>query len=290
MAKHYRNKENFIFDTIIYLLVLLVLAVCLVPFIYILSASLSASKPLTNGEVFLLPKGFNFNAYIRIFQYPNFLRAYGNTFIYTIGGTMIAMVMTCLMAFPLAHSKLRGHSFFMKLVIVTMFFSGGLIPKYLLMNSLKLVGTRWAILLPTAINTFNLIVLINFFKTIPLELEEAALIDGMGYFGILRNIFIPLSVPALATITLYYAVYFWNDWFNALIYLKSEQYPVMMILRNLVNGTMQMDSGNTATERSTVSIALKSAVIITSSVPIVVLYPFLSKYFVKGLTIGGVKG
>jgi putative aldouronate transport system permease protein len=290
MAKHYRNKENFIFDTIIYLLVLLVLAVCLIPFIYILSASLSASKPLTNGEVFLLPKGFNFNAYIRIFQYPNFLRAYGNTFIYTIGGTMIAMVMTCLMAFPLAHSKLRGHSFFMKLVIVTMFFSGGLIPKYLLMNSLKLVGTRWAILLPTAINTFNLIVLINFFKTIPLELEEAALIDGMGYFGILRNIFIPLSVPALATITLYYAVYFWNDWFNALIYLKSEQYPVMMILRNLVNGTMQMDSGNTATERSTVSIALKSAVIITSSVPIVVLYPFLSKYFVKGLTIGGVKG
>ena len=112
----------------------------------------------------------------------------------------------------------------------------------------------------------------------------------MGYFGIMRNIFIPLSIPALATITLYYAVYFWNDWFNALIYLKSEQYPVMMILRNLVNSTMQMDSGNTATERSTVSIALKSAVIITSLVPIVVLYPFLSKYFVKGLTIGGVKG
>ena len=290
MAKHYRNKENFIFDTIVYLLVLLVLAVCLIPFIYILSASFSGSKPLTNGEVFLLPKEFNFNAYIRIFQYPNFLRAYGNTFIYTIGGTGIAMVMTCLMAFPLAHSKLKGHTFFMKLVVVTMFFSGGLIPKYLLMNSLKLVGTRWSIVLPMAINTFNLIVLINFFKTIPTELEEAALIDGMGYFGIMRNVFIPLSVPALATITLYYAVYFWNDWFNALIYLKSEQYPVMMILRNLVNGTMQMDSGNTATERSTVSIALKSAVIITSSVPIVVLYPFLSKYFVKGLTIGGVKG
>ena len=290
MAKHYRNKENFIFDTIVYLLVFLVLAVCLIPFIYILSASFSGSKPLTNGEVFLLPKEFNFNAYIRIFQYPNFLRAYGNTFIHTIGGTGIAMVMTCLMAFPLAHSKLKGHTFFMKLVVVTMFFSGGLIPKYLLMNSLKLVGTRWSIVLPMAINTFNLIVLINFFKTIPTELEEAALIDGMGYFGIMRNVFIPLSVPALATITLYYAVYFWNDWFNALIYLKSEQYPVMMILRNLVNGTMQMDSGNTATERSTVSIALKSAVIITSSVPIVVLYPFLSKYFVKGLTIGGVKG
>ena len=290
MAKYYRNKENFIFDTIVTLLVLLVLAICLVPFIYILSASLSGSKPLTNGEVFLWPKEFNINAYIKIFQYPNFLRSYGNTIFYTVAGTGISMVMTCLMAYPLAHSKLKGHAFFMKMVIITMFFSGGLVPKYLLMNSLKLVGTRWSIVLPMAINTFNLIVLINFFKTIPHELEEAALIDGMGYFGIMRNIFIPLSIPALATICLYYAVYYWNDWFNALIYLKSEQYPVMMILRNLVNGTMQMDTGSTATERDTVSIALKSAVIITSSVPIIVLYPFLSKYFVKGLTIGGVKG
>ena len=290
MAKYYRNKENFIFDTIVTLLVLLVLAICLIPFIYILSASLSGSKPLTNGEVFLWPKEFNINAYIKIFQYPNFLRSYGNTIFYTVAGTGISMVMTCLMAYPLAHTRLKGHAFFMKMVIITMFFSGGLVPKYLLMNSLHLVGTRWSIVLPMAINTFNLIVLINFFKTIPHELEEAALIDGMGYFGIMRNIFIPLSIPALATICLYYAVYYWNDWFNALIYLKSEQYPVMMILRNLVNGTMQMDTGSTATERDTVSIALKSAVIITSSVPIIVLYPFLSKYFVKGLTIGGVKG
>ena len=290
MAKYYRNKENFIFDTIVTLLVIFVLAVCLIPFLYILSASLSGAKPLTNGEVFLWPKEFTFNAYVKIIQYPNFLRAYGNTIFYTVSGTAICMVMTCLMAFPLAHSKLKGHAFFMKMVIITMFFAGGLVPKYLLMNTLKLVGTRWSIVLPMAINTFNLIVLINFFKTIPHELEEAALIDGMGYFGIMRNIFIPLSVPALATITLYYAVYFWNDWFNALIYLKSEQYPVMMILRNLVNGTMQMETGSAVTERDTVSIALKSAVIITSSVPIIVLYPFLSKYFVKGLTIGGVKG
>ena len=290
MAKYYRNKENIVFDAVVTILVVLVLVICLVPFIYVLSASFSGPKPLTNGEVFLFPKDFTLNAYVKIFQYPNFLHSYGNTIFYTVAGTAICLVMTILMAFPLAHSKLRGHAFFMKLVIITMFFSGGMIPKFLLVNNLKLTNTVWAILLPSAINTFNLIVLINFFKTIPTELEEAALIDGMGYFGIMRHIFIPLSIPALATITLYYAVYFWNDWFNALIYLKSEQYPVMMILRNLVNGAMQMDTGNTATERSTVSIALKSAVIITSSVPIIVLYPFLSKYFVKGLTIGGVKG
>ena len=290
MAKYYRNKENIIFDTVVFLLVVLVLVICLVPFMYVLSASFSGPKPLTNGEVFLFPKDFTFNAYVKIIQYPNFLHAYGNTIFYTVAGTAICLVMTCLMAFPLAHSKLKGHGFFMKLVVITMFFAGGLIPKFLLVNSLKLTNTVWAILLPNAINTFNLIVLINFFKTIPNELEEAALIDGMGYFGIMRNIFIPLSIPALATITLYYAVFFWNDWFNALIYMKSDGYPVMMILRNLVVGTMQLDVSNAGGEGDTVSIAMKCAVIVTSSVPIIVLYPFLSKYFVKGLTVGGVKG
>jgi putative aldouronate transport system permease protein len=215
---------------------------------------------------------------------------FGNSVLYTVGGALIGTILTVLAGYAASRRELPFRRAILFFFVIPTLVSAGIVPTYIVVQQLGLLDTRWAILLPTAINTFNLIVLINFFKTIPLELEEAALIDGMGYFGILRNIFIPLSVPALATITLYYAVYFWNDWFNALIYLKSEQYPVMMILRNLVNGTMQMDSGNTATERSTVSIALKSAVIITSSVPIVVLYPFLSKYFVKGLTIGGVKG
>jgi len=268
----------------------LVLVICLVPFMYVLSASFSGPKPLTNGEVFLFPKDFTLNAYVKIFEYPNFLRSYGNTILYTVAGTALCLVMTILMAFPLAHSKLKGHTFFMKMVVITMFFSGGLIPKFLLVNSLKLTDTIWAILLPSAINTFNLIVLINFFKTIPRELEEAAQIDGMGYFGIMREIFLPLSIPALATITLYYAVYFWNDWFNALIYVKSAKYPVMMILRNLVAGTTQMDVGSVGSDGDTISTAMKCAVIVTSSVPIIVLYPFLSKYFVKGLTLGSVKG
>ena len=290
MAKYYRSKSNIIFDTVVILLVVLVLVICIVPFMYVLSASLSGPKPLTNGEVFLFPKDFTLNAYVKIFQYPNFLKYYGNTIFYTVAGTAICLVMTILMAFPLAHTKLKGHTFFMKLVIITMFFSGGLIPKFLLVNSLKLTNTVWAILLPSAINTFNLIVLINFFKTVPRELEEAALVDGMGYFGIMKDIFLPLSIPAIATITLYYAVFFWNDWFNALIYVKSDHYPVMMILRNLVAGVTQMDVGAVGGDGDTISTAMKCAVIVTSSVPIIVLYPFLSKYFVKGLTIGGVKG
>ena len=136
MAKYYRSKENLIFDTVVVLLVVLVLVVCLVPFMYVLSASFSGPKPLTNGEVFLFPKDFTLNAYVKIFQYPNFLRSYGNTIFYTVAGTALCLVMTILMAFPLAHSKLKGHTFFMKLVVITMFFSVGMIHKFLLVNSL----------------------------------------------------------------------------------------------------------------------------------------------------------
>lgn len=212
------------------------------------------------------------------------------TFLYAVGGTAIALIMTSLMAYPLSKTFLWGNKFFTKMVVVTMFFSGGLIPNYLLLNSLHLVGTRAAMLMPFAINSFNLIILINFFRSIPNEIEEAALIDGLGYFGILRRIVLPLSTAAIATIGLYYAVFFWNDWFNSLIYLKSDQYPVMMFLRNIVNGTMVIGTGSGSAEKTTIAISVKSAVIITSTVPIIVIYPFLQKFFVKGLTIGGVKG
>ena len=178
----------------------------------------------------------------------------------------------------------------MKIVVFSMFFSGGLIPTYLLISSLSLVGTRWAMLLPFAINPFNLIILINFFRSLPGEIEEAALIDGLGYFGILRQIILPLSTASLATIGLYYAVFFWNDWFNSLIYLNKEQYPVMLFLRNIVNGTAMVGDGAGSADKSSLGIAIKSAVIIVSTLPIIILYPFLQKYFVKGLTVGGVKG
>lgn len=172
-----------------------------------------------------------------------------------------------------------------------MFFSGGLIPNYLLISALHLTGTRLAILIPFAINQFNLIILINFFKGLPSEIEDAALIDGIDYIKILPLIILPLSTAAIATIGLYYAVFFWNDWFNGLIYLNSAQYPVMLFLRNIVNGTMVIgESSSASTDTATLSISIKSAVIITSTLPIIVLYPFLQRYFVKGLTVGSVKG
>ena len=265
MSKYYKTKENVVFDTIVNLVMIFTLLVCFLPFVYMAALSFSSSKAIINNQVLFWPVGFNLDAYKQIFTYPNFFQAYGNTFIYTIGGTTIAMLMTIMFAYPLSNN-------------------------YLLVSSLHLTGTRWAMLLPFCISQFNLIIMINSFKSLPHELEEAALIDGLGYWGILRRIIVPLSTAAIATVGLYYAVFFWNDWFNSLIYLNKEQYPVMLFLRNIVNGTAMVGDGAGSADKSSLGIAIKSAVIIVSTLPIIILYPFLQKYFVKGLTVGGVKG
>lgn len=288
--KKYRTVGNCFMDIIIYLVMVFVLLACLIPFIYMISVSLSDSKAIINNKVSLIPIGVNFEAYKQIFTYPNFFRAYGNTIFYTITGTIISLLMTTLFAYPLSKPNLKGQKFAMKIVVFSMFFSGGLIPNYLLISNLGLTGTRFAMLLPFAINQFNLIILINFFKSIPLELEEAAFIDGLGYFGVLKKIVVPLSKAALATVGLYTAVFFWNDWFNGLIYLNTKQYPVMLFLRNIVNGTSMVGDAAGSADKATIAISIKSAVIITSTLPIIILYPFLQKYFVKGLTVGSVKG
>mgnify|MGYP002521600831 FL=1 len=285
------STSSKILNVIIYAVMVFSLLICIIPFIYMVSLSLSSPKAIINNQVRLIPKGINFEAYKQIFTYPNFFRAYGNTIFYTIAGTFIALCMTILFAYPLSKTYLKGQRILMKMVIFSMYFAGGLIPNYLLISSLHLTGTRFAMLIPFAINQFNLIIMVNFFKALPQEIEEAALIDGIGYFSILPRIILPLSTAAIATVGLYYAVFFWNDWFNGLIYLNTKQYPVMLFLRNIVNGTMVLgDSSSASTDTATLSISIKSAVIITSTLPIIVLYPFLQKYFVKGLTVGSVKG
>lgn len=285
------SASSKVLNVIIYTVMVFSLLICIIPFIYMMSLSLSSPKAIINNQVRLIPKGINFEAYKQIFTYPNFFRAYGNTIFYTIAGTFIALCMTILFAYPLSKTYLKGQKILMKMVIFSMYFAGGLIPNYLLISSLHLTGTRFAMLIPFAINQFNLIIMVNFFKALPQEIEEAALIDGIGYFSILPRIILPLSTAAIATVGLYYAVFFWNDWFNGLIYLNTKQYPVMLFLRNIVNGTMVLgDSSSASTDTATLSISIKSAVIITSTLPIIVLYPFLQKYFVKGLTVGSVKG
>ncbi|HKM08016.1 MAG TPA: carbohydrate ABC transporter permease [Sphaerochaeta sp.] len=288
--RQYKTRSNFLFNLFVNLVMLTSLLLCLIPFVYMVALSLSSPKAIINNEVFLWPKGFNIKAYVQIFSYPNFFHAYGNTILYTFGGTAISLCMMTLFAYPLSKRRLRGQKALMKLVIFSMFFTGGLIPNYLLVSSLHLVNTRWAMLLPFAINQFNLILLINFFRTIPNDLEEAAIIDGLDYFGILLRIVLPLSGAALATVGLYTAVFFWNDWFNGLIYLKSSQFPVMLFLRNIVTGTSMVGDAAGSGDKTSIAISIKGAVIITSTLPIIVLYPFLQRYFVKGIMIGAVKG
>ena len=278
------------FDAIIYIVIILALMIWIIPFVYMIALSFSSAKAIINNQVSFWPVDFTADAYRQVFAYPNFYQAYGNTFFYTSFGTMIALIMTILFAYPLSKTFLRGQRAAMKIVVFSMFFSGGLIPTYLLISSLSLVGTRWAMLLPFAINPFNLIILINFFRSLPGEIEEAALIDGLGYFGILRQIILPLSTASLATIGLYYAVFFWNDWFNGLIYLNSRQYPVMLFLRNIVIGTSMVGDGAGSADRSSIAISIKSAVIIISTLPIIILYPILQRFFIAGLTVGSVKG
>ena len=289
--REYKTLGNIIYKAVIYLFMLLVLIVCLVPFLYIISVSLSDSVAVVNGEVFIHPVGFSLEAFEQIFAYPNFFRAYGNTIFYTIAGTLISLVMMTLFAYPLSKTFLKGQKIVMKFVIFSMFFSGGMIPNYLLISSLHMVNTRFAILIPFAVNQFNLILLINFFKSIPNDIEEAAIIDGLSYTGVLLKIVLPLSGAGIATISLYTAVFFWNDWFNSLIYLKSSQYPVMLYLRNIVNGTTQIaGSSGTSSDTASLSMSIKCAVILVSTLPIIMVYPFLQKYFVKGVMVGSVKG
>ena len=290
--KEYYTRSSVAFKVVVYFILLVAFIVCLIPFLYIIAISFSSSSAIVNGEVFLYPKGFNVESFKQIFNYPNFFRAYGNTILYTVVGTLFALVMMTLFAYPLSKPFLKGHKVIMKLVVFSMFFSGGLIPNYLLISSLHLVNTRWAILIPFCINQFNLILLINFFKSIPKDIEEAAIIDGLNYGGILTRIVLPLSGAGIATISLYTAVFFWNDWFNSLIYLKSTQFPVMLYLRNIVNGTTQMGgaSGGSSADTASLSMSIKAAVIIVSTLPIILVYPFLQRYFVKGVMVGSVKG
>jgi putative aldouronate transport system permease protein len=290
--KTYKTAGNITFLTCVNILMVLVILVCLVPFLYIIAVSFSSSSAILNGEVFVWPKGFNVAAYRQIFSYPNFFHAYGNTIIYTVFGTLNALIMTTLFAYPLSKVWLKGTKTIMKFVVFSMFFSGGLIPNYLLISNLHLTNTRLAILIPFCINQFNLILLINFFKTIPNDIEEAAIIDGLNYGGILTRIVLPLSGAGIATIGLYTAVFFWNDWFNSLIYLRSTQFPVMLFLRNIVNGTTMLggDGAMASADKGTLSMSIKGAVILVSTLPIIMVYPFVQRFFVKGVMVGSVKG
>lgn len=273
---------------------LLVLIATLYPFIYMLSVSLSDNIYVIQNKVKLFPKGFNLNTYKVVFRDDRILQAYLNTILYVVLGTTISLSVTCAAAYALSKkNRLIFHSFFNMMIIITMFFSGGMIPTYLTVKALGLYNTIWAVVLPSAVSAWNLIVMKSFFANFPVEIEESGVIDGLNDIGILWYLVLPLSKAVLATIGLFYAVGQWNAFFGPFIYLKDQsKYPLQIILRDIVllGSSFDLQVAGGSGDQLIIEESLKYATIIVSVAPIIAVYPFLQKYFVKGVLIGSIKG
>ena len=285
-----------IFDVLNYLIVTLIAVSTLFPFIYIISASFATEYEITTRPMFIIPQDVTVNAYEFIFSSNKILRGFRNSIFITVCGTAINLFFTVTMAYALSKKRLRGRNVFLNMVIISMFFSGGMIPGYVIIaNVLNLKNTFWAVLLPGAISSYNLMIVKNFFQGIPQELEESAAIDGSTDLGILWKIVLPLSLPVLATFGLFYAVGHWNAYFGAMIYMTGakEKWPLQVLLRELIilaNGSAG-DMNNLDPEFvKPPEQSIKMAVIVVSTVPIMCVYPFLQKYFVKGVMVGALKG
>ncbi|GBG05586.1 carbohydrate ABC transporter permease [Paenibacillus agaridevorans] len=286
--------EDRIFINVSRILVIFVVIFTLYPFIYVLSSSLSDPTAVMKNQIFLWPIGFSLEAYKTILGYGELRMGYVNTVFYTVTGTAINMLLTSLMAYPLSRRNLVFRKSFMIMITFTLVFSGGLIPTFLIVKSLGMLNTYWALLIPGAISTWNVILMKTFFENLPKELEEAATIDGASAMSILFRIILPLSKPAFVTISLFYAVGHWNSYFPAMIYLQSESlYPVQLFLRKIVllGQTADITGGSDmGTETILMAESLKYATIIIVALPIILVYPFIQKYFAKGAMIGSLKG
>ena len=285
-SKSYRVFQ--VFNTV---LMILILFITLYPFVYLVAQSFSSDAAVSAGQVTFFPVDFTLDTYKYLLKDDSFFKYYGNTILYTVVGTLISVIGTALLAYPLSKPRLRLNKFFTPFVVFTMYFTGGIIPNYILVTQwLGLQDSMLAIILPGAISTFNLLVMKSFFAGLPEELEEAASIDGMGVYGIFVKIILPLSKPILATMALFYMVGMWNEWFAPMMYLDSrDKWPIALWVRQLVEGANNTEIGSSA-EASSVQATLKSATMVLTSIPIICVYPFVQKYFVQGMTIGAVKG
>jgi putative aldouronate transport system permease protein len=272
-----------------------VVIVTLYPFANIVARSFSDNAEITAGRVNVLPRGFNLTAYELIVSDSMFWINYRNTVVYTVVATLISIVLTTCYAYVLSKHHLKGRGLLIGIAVFTMFFTGGLIPNYVLVSSLGLRNTLWAIVLPNAINVFNLLVMKAFFESLPVELEEAAAVDGLNTYGILLRIVLPLSKAVVATMVLFYAVSFWNSWFAAFLYMdRLDLFPVTVYLRNLIAGATDATStaGGLGSGSDIVQSAatIQAVTIVLTVVPILLVYPFIQRYFVSGVMIGAVKG
>lgn len=286
-----------IFGAVVFVIVTLLMLIVLYPLVYVLSCSVSSPTAVGAGEVVLLPKGFTLMGYKRVFQEPDILLGYKNTLFYTLIGTAINLFVTVPAGYMLSKKEVPGRNLFMFLFMFTMYFSGGMIPSFLLVKSLHLYDTRAVLVILGAFSTYNCIICRTFFAALPHELEEAAAIDGCSTVRTFVQIVLPLSQALLGVMVLYFAVGHWNSYFNAMIYVNNEKYkPLQLILRRILileqaSANMMEGGGDEyAAEQFKLKELIKYSVIVVSSLPVLVLYPFLQKYFAQGVMIGSIKG
>ncbi|MDN4525025.1 carbohydrate ABC transporter permease [Fictibacillus fluitans] len=281
-----------VFKVLNVIILLLIVYITLFPFLNVVAQSFSGEAQINAGKVNLIPQGFNLETYETVLTDKTFWNSYKNTVVYTVVATAISMVMTTMFAYALSKKRLAGRKFFTTFAVFTMFFNGGLIPNYILIQSLGFANTMWAIVVPGAISVFNMLIMKSFFENMPEELEEAASIDGSSTYGTLFRIILPLSKPILATMVLFYAVANWNSWFSAFLYLdKKDLFPVTLYLRNLIKGaTGGLSTGATSADNLTqIAANIKSVTMVLTVLPIIMVYPFIQKYFVTGIMLGSVK-
>lgn len=274
-------------------IMIVVVLFTLYPFIYLVAQSFSSEAAIYAGKVSFFPVEFTTKTYEVILSKPDFFRYYGNTILYSVLGTFIAVSATAVMSYPLSKAKLRLNKFFIPFVLFTMYFGGGLIPNYILVaKTLGMRDTIWAIVIPGAISAFNVILMKTFFANLPNELEEAGRVDGLGVFGIFMKIILPLSKPILATITLFVIVGMWNNWFGPSLYLQTkEKWPIALYLKQIIdNAVSPTEIGATSEQTSQIAASVKSTAMVLTSLPIICVYPFVQRYFVQGMMIGAVKG
>lgn len=280
-----------IFRALNLVFLLLVVFLTVYPFLNVIAQSFSSEGFINAGQVNLFPMGFNTETYKLILADSTFWTNYRNTVLYTVVATIISMVLTTSFAYALAKKDLKGRSVFVGIAVFTMFFNGGLIPNYVLISSLGMRDSIWAVVLPNAISVFNLLIMKSFFENMPRELEEAAAIDGLSQYGVLFKVVLPLSKAIVATMVLFYAVANWNSWFQAFLYLdKPELFPVTIYLRNMIAGvTTAGSAGGTAENVGQIAANIQSVTIVLTVIPILCIYPFVQKYFFAGVMLGSVK-
>jgi putative aldouronate transport system permease protein len=271
--------------------------ICLVPFINLLAISLSSSSAVDSGLVGLAPIGTNFQAYGFLLKKAEFWRAFGYSLIRVILGTTLSLIVTILAAYPISRSvkAFKGRTIYVVIFIVSMFFNGGLVPTYILISKLGLLNSIWALILPTALSAWNMVILVNFFRQVPTEIIESATLEGAGHYTILFKIILPISLPAIATVALFIAVQHWNSWFDGIIYMSPSNFPLQSYIYNMINelNVLSQNANLSAEELARLAAmpgkTLRSAQIFIAMLPIMLAYPFAQKYFLKGLTLGSVK-